>query len=249
MSGDWDNYTDESIFSVELPKPAYVWDVLIELKDHIIKCLDETGQEVDEPGMDRFNQPGWVNRVWSSENYRRGHVDVVDAREKKGLWMMHVCVFPHLNADAPIYGFDVICGKNKMTGAFLDYSPTQSSSHYMMDQFARFVDALEWKRERELPPWAKQIFSDNMMAAGNVNTPKEISQVVDVAKLSLEHYLSNVGLYKNTCSVNAGTIAQNRYAFYQKQNPHTPRVMKSLGLDEEDVDLFIQKCLFPDISS
>jgi hypothetical protein len=40
---------------------------------------------------------------------------------------------------------------------------------------------------------------------------------------------------------------QNRYAFYQKQNPHTPRTMKSLGLNDKDVDFFVDKCLFPEI--
>jgi hypothetical protein len=30
-------------------------------------------------------------------------------------------------------------------------------------------------------------------------------------------------------------------------NPHTPRVMASLGLNEEDVRVFIQECLFPEI--
>lgn len=50
--------------------------------------------------MDRFNQPGWVNRVWTSDAYRRAHVDVVDARETKGLWMMHCCIFPHIHNPA-----------------------------------------------------------------------------------------------------------------------------------------------------
>ena len=45
-----------------------------------------------------------------------GLTDVVDARESKGLWMMHVCIFPNLDNNGPIYGFDVIAGKNKMTG-------------------------------------------------------------------------------------------------------------------------------------
>ena len=44
-----------------------------------------------------------------------------------------------------------------------------------------------------------------------------------------------------------GKEAQNRYAHFQKQNPHTPRTMTSLGLDEEDVRVFVQECLFPDI--
>ena len=41
--------------------------------------------------------------------------------------------------------------------------------------------------------------------------------------------------------------AQNYYAQNQKMNPHTPKVMVSLGLSEEDVQVFIQDCLFPEI--
>ena len=65
-----------------------VWDTLIEIQHLLESSFDATGKEIFEPGMDRFNQPGWVNRVWSSDSYRRAHVDVVDARESKGLWMM-----------------------------------------------------------------------------------------------------------------------------------------------------------------
>ena len=42
---------------------------------------------------------------------------------------------------------------------------------------------------------------------------------------------------------------QNRYCYYQKQNPHTPRAMEALGLDPDDIRHFIQDCLFPEISS
>ena len=43
------------------------------------------------------------------------------------------------------------------------------------------------------------------------------------------------------------TLAQNFYAQNQKMNPHTPKVMASLGLNEDDVQVFIQECLFPEI--
>jgi hypothetical protein len=41
--------------------------------------------------------------------------------------------------------------------------------------------------------------------------------------------------------------AQNYYCHNQQQNPHTPRTMKSLGLDEADVDKFCTDMLFPKI--
>jgi hypothetical protein len=103
---------------------SYIWDTLIDCKEQIIKEFDARGTEIQEEGMSQFNQPdnGWINRVWKTEDCRRCHIDVVDARESKGLWMMHVCIFPNLDNNGPIYGFDVIAGKNKMTGAFHDFS-------------------------------------------------------------------------------------------------------------------------------
>ena len=40
-----------------------VWDTLIKIQDRLIERFDATGTEVFEPGMARFNQPGWINRV------------------------------------------------------------------------------------------------------------------------------------------------------------------------------------------
>ena len=51
-----------------------------------------------------------------------------------------------------------------------------------------------------------------------------------------------------TAHTHAGTKDhQNYYCENQKKNPHTPKVMVSLGLSEEDVQMFIQQCLFPEI--
>jgi phycocyanobilin:ferredoxin oxidoreductase len=223
-----------------------VWDTLIEVQHLLETEFGRTGTEIFEPGMDRFNQPGWINRVWTSDSYRRAHVDVVDARETKGLWMMHCCIFPHIHNPAPIYGFDVVAGKNKITGCFHDYSAAGDTFHPMMDWFADEVAKLEWRRERELPDWAKRIFSPSMVAAGNVQSEEELDQIIAMAKTTLAHYLSTVAETNNT--VLDTTSHQNYYCDNQKQNPHTPRVMASLGLNEDDVRVFIQECLFPEIA-
>jgi phycocyanobilin:ferredoxin oxidoreductase len=222
-----------------------VWDTLIEIQHLLETSFNNTGVEVYEPGMDRFNQPGWVNRVWQSDRYRRAHVDVVDARLTKGLWMMHCCIFPHTHNSAPIYGFDVIAGKNKITGCFHDYSPTSDKDHPMIEWFGDEVSKLEWRKERALPDWAQRIFTKHMVAAGNVSDESELQQITDLAKTTLDHYLSTVAETNNT--VPDTTFEQNYYAQNQKMNPHTPRVMVSLGLSEEDVQKFVQECLFPEI--
>lgn len=195
----------------------------------------------------------WENRVYCSAFVRRAHLDVVDARETKKLYMMHLCIFPKTWDTAPIYGFDLIAGPNKVTGAFHDFSPTGDVNHPLCKWFAQEVEGKEWSKKRNLPDWAKNIFSDNMVAAGNINTEFELNEILDLSKRSLIAYLEGLYLYQSLDSYE-GKMAgpqykdeQNKYCYNQKQNPHTPKVMESLGYDAETVQNFIQNCLFPEI--
>jgi len=225
-----------------------IWDRLEEIQRFLEHKFESTGTEVQEEGMDQFNRPGWVNRIWTSNAYRRAHVDVVDARETKKLWMMHVCVFPHLHSDAPVFGFDVIAGQKKITGCFFDFSPTIDKDHKMINWFGNTMAKYGYNKTRELPDWAKQIFSRHMVAAGNVSQESEMEMITKMIHEGAEYYLKNVASFNASYVYDTlGKEAQNRYAYYQKQNPHTPRTMTSLGLGEDDVRLFIDKCLFPEV--
>jgi hypothetical protein len=84
-----------------------------------------------------------------------------------------------------------------------------------------------------------------MVAAGNVSDETELKQLTSLAHILVNHYLDSVSETNNTA--NNTTESQNYYCENQKQNPHTPKVMVSLGLSEEDVQVFIQDCLFPEI--
>jgi hypothetical protein len=159
--------------------------------------------------------------------------------------MMHCCIFPYTHNPAPIFGFDVIAGKSKITGCFYDYSPAGDPEHPMLDWFADEANKLDWNKKRKLPDWAERIFSPSMIAAGNVSDEAELEQIFAMAKIGINHYLECVDETNNT-SKNT-TDAQNYYCTNQKQNPHTPKVMVSLGLSEDDVKTFIHDCLFPEI--
>ena len=159
--------------------------------------------------------------------------------------MMHCCIFPHIHNPAPIFGFDVIAGKNKITGCFYDYSAAGDKEHAMMDWFADEAQKLEWNKTRKLPDWAERIFSPHMVAAGNVSDESELAQIASLAHILVNHYTECVGETNNTAE--STKDQQNYYAQNQKQNPHTPKVMVSLGLSEEDVQMFIQDCLFPEL--
>ena len=191
--------------------------------------------------IDEGHQYSWPNHVYQGHYFRRAHLDIVDARDTKKLYMMHLCIFPNVNDSAPIYGFDIIAGPNKVTGAFHDFSTV--GQHPLNQWFADKVKDYEWSKERQLPEWARNIFSGNMVAAGNIQTEEELEKVLSLAKSNLQHYLQSLtggGLQDYTAK-------QNWYCQNQKQNPHTPRVMASLGLDPDEVHKFIHECLFPEI--
>lgn len=216
---------------------SIIFQKLNDCSESFLKILRENGTEVDEGH--KFD---WPNYVFTSSSFRRAHLDIVDARETKKLYMMHLCIFPHTNDTSPIYGFDLIAGPNKVTGAFHDFSPVVYKDHPMARWFNERVRTLEWSKKRDLPEWARNIFSDHMIAAGNIQNEQELDIILKTAKNTLEYYLENVGytrVTENTVS------AQNYYCENQRKNPHTPKVMTSLGLDEKMVEKFIETCLFP----
>ena len=229
---------------------SVLWNHLTQCQSDILDIFEEYATEIAEPGLDHFNKEdgSWINRVYANDSVRRAHIDVVDARESKGLWMMHVCCFPVLNNDAPIYGFDVIAGKNKMTGAFHDFSPSATVDHIMIDGYKESVEDFIPKKQRALPEWATNIFTDKMLAAGNVSDEEEACAIIDIALNNLRAWFDEVPQFNGFGDKALVQASQNYYCHNQQQNPHTPNVMKSLGLPEEDVEVFCSDMLFPKLT-
>lgn len=222
-----------------------IWDKLVELQIYFEDQFNLTGDEVKEVSLQDFNKPGWINRVWTSKLYRRAHIDIIDVRDTKGMWMMHCCIFPHVHNPAPIFGFDVIAGKNKITGCFHDFSPAGRINHKMINWFSRQVATLEWRKERELPDWAQRIFSPNIIAVANIQQEEEMDQIVNTAQTNIDYYLEQIG--HSNYTTKDTTAHQNFYLQNQKLNPHNPRVMANLGLEEKFIHRFINECMFPEI--
>jgi len=84
-----------------------------------------------------------------------------------------------------------------------------------------------------------------MVAAGNIQDSQELATVIELVVENLDFYLKEVG----NATDQDYTDQQNWYCQNQKKNPHTPRVMESLGLDPVEVQEFIHTCLFPEVES
>jgi hypothetical protein len=219
-----------------------VWNKIQQLAEQIEYRFAQTGDSYSETEND-YN---WYNSLYSSSRYRRAHVEVVDNRQTHKIYILHSTVFAHFNDPSPIWGFDAVCGPNKITGAFHDFSAAGDPDHSMIKWFASESICLEWNKPRELPEWARQIFTPHMIAAGNINDGAELDALCAIALRSLDYYLNNVGITQTSGA--DYRAAQNRYCYYQKQNPHVIKSMVAMGVEETIMHQFVQEILFPEIN-
>jgi hypothetical protein len=220
-----------------------VWNKIETLAKQIEQKFNATGDSINGTIESEY---GWHNSLWTSPRYRRAHVEIVDNRASHKLYILHCTVFPHFNDPSPIYGFDAVCGPNKITGAFHDFSHAGDSNSSMYLWFKEQVSNLEWNKPRQLPEWAQQIFSPAMVAAGNLQDSAEIDQLCNTALTTLDFYLKNVGFAQQ--DVADYHMAQNRYCYWQKQNSHVIKSMVSMGVEETTMKKFVQEVLFPEIT-
>jgi len=219
-----------------------IWPQVSSLSERIIQNFDSKfSSSVEEEYQVNDINFLWQNYLWESGTYRRAHIEIVDATKTKKMWVMHMCIFPHYNCPDPIFGFDIVCGQNKITGAFHDFSYVDESELYHWYQ--NKMSKINWTKPRELPEWARNIFSPKMLAAGNIQTQEELDQLLETVIDNLEHYLYNVG---KTRTKQDYTEKHNYYCRNQKQNPHTPAMMVNFGVNEQLFKKFMDDVLFPE---
>jgi hypothetical protein len=216
-----------------------IWNNIINLAETLKEKFSATGNCYSSE-----KDNGWDNYLYSSSLYRRAHIEIVDFRETHKIYILHSTIFPHYNDSSPIWGFDAVCGPNKITGAFHDFSNGGENTHFMMKWFAEETMHYGWRKPRDLPPWAKAIFSSSMIAAGNIQEGEELDDLCKIANKSVDYYLSNVGTTQNW--PNDFHMVQNRYCHYQKQNPHVVNSMMAMGIPEEKIKKFVDEVLFPE---
>ena len=220
-----------------------IWNKIEELA----RAIEVKFQNSGEQYQDKTHEYNWHNSLFRSSSYRRAHLEIVDNRDSHGIYIVHSTIFPHFNDCSPIWGFDVVCGANKITGAFHDFSSGGDPDHFMINWFRQETHKYSWVKPRQLPDWALSIFSDNMIAVSNVREGLELDNICRIALDSLTYYLGNVGVTQNWPA--DYHMAQNRYCYYQKQNPHVINSMVSMGVPKETITKFVEEVLFPEIQT
>jgi len=225
-----------------------IWDHFIELEGYMSTMMEGfCGLPIDSVNLPSTGNH--INKVYRSNKVDLAHISVIDMREEKKMWMMHVACFAKPNFPMPIYGFDVIVGKNKVTGCFHDMSPTLGSllPSIAFEEFKQTVAPFIPKRERELPPWAKEIFSNHMVVAGATDEPKEIQNLCHMGRENMYSWFSEIDAKEANHFPNivqTYQLALSKYCHNQLQNTNSKNVMVSLGLEEDYVNNF-KKQQFP----
>lgn len=223
-----------------------LWQRLNEYADYIEKRFDETFTRFEEPKMKDLRFENWNDTFWKSDVVRKCHLKTIVPENNKGLWLMHVNVFPREGVELPILGFDIVAGPRKITGSFMDFSPLYGFPHPYNEYMETVVNGLEWNKPRELPEWAKEIFSKDMIAVGNISTENELNQFIYTTSHLLDHYLNN--LKENAFESGRDTNTQlNKYCKNQKMNPHLHRSILAMGISEEDKNTYINEILFEEL--
>lgn len=218
-----------------------IWDQIINLEKKFTQVISAYCTNVSQHAVGDYT---WYNQIYSSPTFRRAHIEIVDFRETHNIYILHSTIFPHYTDPSPIWGFDAVCGPRKITGAFHDFSSGGDPEHDMMHWFKKQSSDVKWKKQRQLPEWAQNIFSPSMIAAGNISEGDELTALCNIAIDSLEYYLSNVG--KTTHKMCDFQSVQDYYCQNQKKNPHVVNSMVAMGVPKDIVVDFVDTVLFPE---
>lgn len=223
---------------------SVLWDRLNNYASYIHGEFDKHFERWDNDAYtEDMHWPGWTDTFWHSDEVYKAHLKTIVPEDGKGLWLMHVNIFPEIGYELPILGFDIVAGPKKITGSFMDYSPLHGRPHPYHDFMERKVQGLTWNKQRELPTWAKEIFSENMIAVGNINTEEELEQFIEVTSELLDHYLDN--LEENAFLSDRDTKPiLNKYCINQKMNPHLHRSIEAMGISKADKNRYVDNILF-----
>lgn len=215
-----------------------IWNNLIDVSLEIEKLFNEN--------FEFYSQSShlWVDKFWKSQNIRKCHFNLIDYRHNQKMMLMHINIFPLI--DAPIFGVDMVVGQNKITGAFIDYSPV-NKNHGFLSYFENNTKDLIWKRKRDLPDWATDIFSNNMIMAGNVHETNELDQLFDVLLRLCRYYTENMHFQTSEYDKNKVKQKHNYYCHNQKLNPHLFKSLSNMGLNESQVRDYVNEVLFEEI--
>lgn len=221
-----------------------LFDRLRNLSEEIRSIFDAYMDPVDNP-KHTADLNGWSDWFWENDVIRKAHLKTIEPVGKNKLWLMHINVFPQFDVDLPILGLDIVANPKKISGCFCDYSPLHDRPHIYLDKFQLETKDLTWSRDREMPDWAKEIFSENIVGAGSIREGYETDQLCQMAMSVIQFYMleMNNPQYQKLDCLNTKE-AQNKYCRNQKMNKMLHSSILAMGVPEDRKNQYVEQVLF-----
>ncbi|MBK1659286.1 hypothetical protein [Paracraurococcus ruber] len=182
----------------------------------------------------------WRNLVVATPAWRRLHVEFLAIPGE--IAVLHCCGMPQPHLALPVLGFDVVAGREKATGCFLDLSPTVAAASPAILDWAAGVVPLRagLGEQRALPDWAS-IFSPHVVAV-RPRDPAEVEAGLALGEATMAAMLALARI--PAADPAAMAAAQSRYVEGQRRNDRTRRMLAGC-IGAPLADAFIADCLFP----
>ncbi|NEP62299.1 MAG: phycocyanobilin:ferredoxin oxidoreductase [Symploca sp. SIO2G7] len=172
------------------------------------------------------------NRCYQTPQFRKMHLEL--AKIGKKLDILHCVMFPRPEYALPIFGCDIVAGKENISAAIADLSPV-NSEHILPSAYRHQLQALptpQFKEHRSLPDWA-DIFSEFCLFV-RPNGPEEENQFFSWGDNLLQIHCTHAAdalpaSPEQQVEIIAG---QHYYCTKQQQNDKTRRVLeKAFGVE------------------
>jgi hypothetical protein len=224
-----------------------LFDRLRALSSALVSLFDKSMTRYDNT-KHTADLEGWKDAFWRSDTIRKAHLKTIEPVGKNKLWLMHINIFPQFDVDLPIFGLDIVANPKKISGCFCDYSPTSERYHPFLDKFKLETSGLTWTRAREMPDWAQEIFSPNIVGAGSIREGEETDQLCQMAFNLASFYCMEMD---NPAHQKVGGLntrdAQNKYCRNQKMNRMLHSSILAMGISEERKNQYVEDVLFEEV--
>jgi hypothetical protein len=180
----------------------------------------------------------WINYYYSNPLYRHIHLEYYNAKK---IEVVHVNHFPNPLTDLPIFGLDIIALNGKITGFFMDFTPTVYEHPSLDHLLLSFDNDLALSKRRDLPEWADFFGSYFLCITPHID---EIDKVFENTLEVVDTYLQYINVYYKKYQKNIKI--QNSYCEGQKKNDKTFKAL-SIDIGVEKAKSFMENCLFPEI--
>ncbi|MEB3229641.1 MAG: phycocyanobilin:ferredoxin oxidoreductase [Leptolyngbyaceae bacterium] len=172
------------------------------------------------------------NCCYETREFRKLHLEL--AKIGNGLDILHCVMFPRPEFDLPMFGTDLVGGRNQqISAAIVDLSPTHPNHQlpHEYDTAIRSLPVYPFSQPRSLPPWGT-IFSEFCLFVRPVGETEEewfLAMVRDFLAIHCQRAIATPSTPERRLTLLAGQL---NYCRQQQQNDKTRRVLEKAFGDE-----------------